>query len=140
MKPCADPTCWPEPHTLDDHTDPESPVLASVQARIAKAWQQGRLDARCRDCGETYPAWRQCLHCGSRDMEFREHVPGPKPGEAGEKVVQWCQQVRYPRLPDPTHPRTGTKRPPRKDSPAVSDPPPVEAVSASTDGTLGLFR
>ena len=96
-----------------------------------RAWQQGRLDCRCRACGETYPARRQCLHCGSTDMEYREHVAGLRPGEKGDREAQWCQQVQHPRLPDPDHPQTGRQRAPRREQQRESDPRTHAALSVA---------
>jgi len=66
-----------------------------------EARQQGRLDQRCRDCGATSAASSWCCGCGGRDLEYREHLPGPKPGEHGPRPVQWCQQDNSPKVVDP---------------------------------------
>ncbi len=100
---------------------------------LLKAWTQGRLDARCTRCGETYPARRQCIHCGSRDMEFREHVPGSVPGSGGVSEAQWCQSIKHRREPDPSHPLTGTKRRARLVSPGVNASAADAVVSGAAD-------
>lgn len=66
-----------------------------------EARRNGRLDQRCRQCGTTSAATECCNHCHSTDLEYREHLPGPKPGEPGPRPVQWCQQDNTPRTPDP---------------------------------------
>ena len=66
-----------------------------------QARRDGRLDQRCRQCGTTSAATECCNHCHSTDVEYREHLPGPRPGEPGPRPVQWCQQDNTPRVVDP---------------------------------------
>jgi hypothetical protein len=65
------------------------------------ARRNSRLDQRCRQCGTTSAATSYCCHCHSTDLEYREHLPGPKPGEPGPRPVQWCQQDNTPSTADP---------------------------------------
>ena len=75
------------------------PTLTPAQR---KARQESRLDQRCRDCGTTSAATSYCCHCHGTDLEYREHLPGPKPGTVGGiRPVQWCQQGEVRRDADP---------------------------------------
>jgi len=39
-----------------------------------KLWQQGKLDARCRDCGEGMAATSRCYKCGSKSLSMIPHM------------------------------------------------------------------
>lgn len=93
------------------------------------AMREGRLDLRCRACGFTEAAGAYCTRCLSFDVEYRVHLPGPRPGTVGgERTVQWCQQGEA-RQPDPSDPRTGTPRAPRCRQQRENGTPPSAAVS-----------
>jgi len=40
-------------------------------------WQQGKLDSRCRDCGEGSAASNRCFKCGSKHLDY---IPHGSPG------------------------------------------------------------
>ena len=37
-------------------------------------WQRGKLDARCRSCGDVMAATSWCYRCYSRDLEYIPHA------------------------------------------------------------------
>jgi hypothetical protein len=84
---------------------------AEVEASpdLKKAWQQGRLDARCLSCGSTMAATSRCYRCRG-ELEYREHIPSRSPKRPDLPVAQqWCDQG-ITRQPDPSNPRTGIPR------------------------------
>ena len=49
---------------------------------IALLWQQGKLDARCRDCGAESAATRRCYRCFGRNLDYLPH-------QAGQRCLAW---------------------------------------------------
>ena len=106
-------------------------TVLTPEQRVAR--QNGRLDQRCRQCGTTCAATRCCPHCHSEDLEYREHLPGPKPGEPGPRPVQWCQQDNTPSTADPVRrARALAARVPSSQSENAREP-----IPAPDDGATG---
>ena len=75
--------------------------MTTLTPEQREARRNGRLDQMCRACGATSAASACCYSCLSTDLEYREHLPGPKPGQPGERPIQWCQTGAVRREPDP---------------------------------------
>jgi hypothetical protein len=67
------------------------------------AWQAGRLDHRCLDCGATSAASAWCYRCKSRRLEYRTHaeqhdLPGSYWCGGSKKTAEqreaWAQRRR----------------------------------------------
>lgn len=104
-----------------------------------EARRNSRLDQRCRACGATSAASDCCYSCLSTDLEYREHLPGPKPGTVGGiRPVQWCQQGEVRRDADPVRrARALAARVPPQQSENAADA--IGAVDgAAQQGGLGL--
>ena len=83
------------------------------------AWQRGKLDCRCRQCGWTSAATSRCNRCHFSDLDYSSHEEqqGGK-GVYGKPVTLWCQMRAVPRASD--------KRPRKR-----------KVVPSATTGTSG---
>jgi len=58
---------------------------SSLDSADLLAWQRGKLDSLCLDCGAGSAASSWCYRCKGRELRYAQHLacaPGWKPGDA----------------------------------------------------------